>query len=118
MILAIATSSLSPTAHVVHADGGLTAVTYPALEKELQRLISDGAKLIVLDVKGLTFLASTGIRVLLQTLKTLRASGGDMRLMQVPASIQDVLDLVQLFPAETNFANPADLERFLKAGRG
>ncbi len=117
MILALATTSLNATAHVVHADGVLTAVTYPALEKELQRLIGDGAKLIVIDVKGLTFLASTGIRVLLQTLKTMRAAGGDLRLMQVPAAIQDVLDLVQLFPADTNFADQADLERFLKAGR-
>lgn len=117
MILALATTTLSPTAHVVHLDGVLTAVTYPALEKELQRLIGEGAKLIVLDVKGLTFLASTGIRVLLQTFKTLRASGGDLRLMQVQKPIQDVLDLVQLFPADTNFANQADLERFVKAGR-
>ncbi|MBC8011444.1 MAG: STAS domain-containing protein [Burkholderiales bacterium] len=118
MILALATSSPTPTAHVVHMDGVLTAVTYPALEKELQRLIGEGAKLIVLDVKGLTFLASTGIRVLLQTLKAMRAHGGELRLMQVPAQIQDVLDLVQLFPADTNFANAADLERFVKAGRG
>ena len=118
MILAFATTSLNPTTFVVHVDGVLTAFTYPALEKELQRLIGEGAKLIVLDVKGLTFLASTGIRVLLQTLKAMRAQGGDLRLMQVPAPVQDVLDLVQLFPAETNFANQADLERFLKAGRG
>jgi anti-sigma B factor antagonist len=118
MILALATTSPSPNVHVVHMDGVLTAVTYPALEKELQRLIAEGAKLLVLDVKGLTFLASTGIRVLLQTLKAMRAHGGDLRLMQVPASIQDVLDLVQLFPGDTNFANAADLERFLKASRG
>lgn len=116
MILALATTSLSPAAHVVHLDGVLTAVTYPALEKELQRLISAGAKLIVLDMKGLTYLASTGIRVLLQTLKTMRADGGDLRLLQVPAPVQQVLDLVQLFPADGNFANEADLERFVKAG--
>lgn len=118
MILALATTPLNPTAHVVHMDGVLTAVTYPALEKELQRLIGEGAQLIVLDVKGLTFLASTGIRVLLQTLKAMRANGGELRLMHVPTPIQEVLDLVQFFPADTNFANQADLERFLKAGRG
>jgi anti-anti-sigma factor len=118
MILALATSSLSPTAHVVHLDGVLTAVTYPALEKELQRLIGEGASLLVLDVKGLTFLASTGIRVLLQTLKTMRAAGGDLRMMHVPRPVQDVFDLVQLFPADTNFADQADLARFMKAGRG
>ena len=117
MILALATSSLKPDTHVVHLDGVLTAVTYPALEKELQRLIGEGARLVVLDCKGLTFLASTGIRVLLQTFKTLRAQGGDLRLMQVPAPIQEVLDLVQLFPADSNFANAVDLERFVKASR-
>ena len=117
MILALSTTSPNSAAHVVHLDGVLTAVTYPALEKELQRLVAEGSKLIVLDLKGLTFLASTGIRVLLQTLKTQRAQGGELRLMQVPKAIQEVLDLVQLFPADTNFANAADLERYIKAGR-
>lgn len=117
MILALANTTITPTAHIVHLDGVLTAVTYSSLDKELQRLIAEGATLIVLDLKGLTYLASTGIRVFMQTLKTLRTTGGELRLMQVPTAVQQVLDLVQLFPADANFSNQDDLERFLKAGK-
>lgn len=113
MILTVSVTELTPAAHVVHLNGMLSAVTYQGLEKELQRLIAEGTKLIVLDLQGLEFLGSTGIRVLLQTLKTLRAQGGDVRTLNVPKPIQEVFDLVQLFPASQAFANKAELQAFL-----
>lgn len=113
MILTVSTTELTPTAHVVHLNGMLSAVTYQGLEKELQHLIAGGTQLIVLDLQGLEFLGSTGIRVLLQTLKTLRAQGGDVRTLNVPKAIQEVFDLVQLFPASQAFANKAELQAAL-----
>ncbi|MDF3056164.1 MAG: hypothetical protein K0R17_379 [Rariglobus sp.] len=117
MILSVSTTEVTPTAHILHLNGMLSAVTYQGLEKEIQGLIESGATLLVLDLQALEFLGSTGIRVLLQALKTLRAKGGDVRTMQVPKAIQDVFDLVQLFPASQAFASKADLQRFLDTAK-
>lgn len=117
MILSVSSTEVSPTVHILHLNGMLSAVTYQGLEKELQRLVAEGVKLIVLDLQGLEFLGSTGIRVLLQTLKTLRTQGGDVRTLQVPKAIQDVFDLVQLFPASQAFANKAELNAFLATAK-
>jgi anti-anti-sigma factor len=113
MILSVSTSEVSPAVRILHLNGMLSAVTYHGLEKEILRVIDEGATLLVLDLQGLEFLGSTGIRVLLQALKTLRAKGGDVRTMQVPKAIQEVFDLVQLFPASQAFANKAELQAFL-----
>lgn len=117
MTLSFSTVELRPNAHLVRLDGALNAVTYQGLEKEFQRLLDSGATLLVLDLKSLVFLGSTGIRVLLQAYKTLRARGGDLRTLQVQKPIQDVFDLVQLFPASQAFADKADLQRFLDAAK-
>lgn len=117
MILTVSVTEVTPTAHIVHLHGMLSAVTYQGLEKELQHLLANGTKFIVLDLQGLEFLASTGIRVLLQTLKSLRAQGGDVRTLNVPKAIQDVFDLVQLFPANQAFATKAEAQAYLTAAK-
>lgn len=117
MILSVSSTEVSPHVHIIHLNGMLSAVTYQGLDKEIQRLIAEGSTTLVLDLQGLEFLGSTGIRVLLQTLKTLRAKGGDVRTLHVPTTIQDVFDIVQLFPASQAFASKADLHRFLETAK-
>lgn len=115
MTLSFSTTELRPNFHLIRLDGALNAVTYQGLEKEVQRLLDAGTTHLVLDLKALVFLGSTGIRVLLQAFKSLRSRGGDLRTLGVNKPVQDVLDLVQLFPATQAFADKADLQRFLDA---
>lgn len=115
MTLSFSTTELRPNAYLIRLDGALNAVTYQGLDKEVQRLLDSGMTFLVLDLKALVFLGSTGIRVLLLALKGVRARGGDVRTLGVPKAIQDVFDLVQLFPASQSFADKADLQRFLDA---
>jgi len=113
-MLTFSTTTPAPATFVVHLQGPLNALTYQALESELDRLIGEeGAKLVVLNTKHLEFLSSVGIRVLVKGLKNLKANGGELRVMQVPAVIQNVFDLVALFPANESFATQADLDRHL-----
>lgn len=115
-MLTFSTTSPAPTVFVVHLQGQLNALTYQGLETELERLIGEeGAKLVVLDAKALDFLSSVGIRVLIKALKSLTANGGELRTLQVPAAIQNILDIVGLFPASQAFATPADLQRHIAA---
>ncbi len=113
-MLTFSTTTPAPAAFIIHLQGPLNALTYQALESELDRLIGEeGAKLVVLDTKHLEFLSSVGIRVLVKALKNLQANGGDLRVMQVPAVIQAVFDIIALFPAGESFATSADLDRHL-----
>ena len=51
------------------------------------------AKLVVLDLSGLTFLGSSGVHMVLETDAVARAAGWELRLIGAPADVQRVFDL-------------------------
>jgi anti-sigma B factor antagonist len=80
----------------IELDGELDIATTPGAEAELQRVEQSGPGVIVLDLRGLTFMDSTGLRLLVSA--DARARGGDHRLVIVrgPAPVQRVLELTGL----------------------
>ncbi len=64
---------------------------------------------IVVDMQNLEYISSRGLRALIATLKeTRRWNRGDLRLCNVPARIQEVLDLAGLTPLFRIFDNSVD----------
>jgi len=59
-------------------------------------LIEGGAKKLLVDMEGLTFIDSSGIGALIQIAKHVRSKSGDMALMRVPASIELIFKPVNL----------------------
>jgi anti-sigma B factor antagonist len=62
--------------------GELDLSTAPRVEQALRQLESEGNPLIVLDLRGLTFLDSSGLRLILDA--DTRARRDDRRLLVVP----------------------------------
>jgi anti-sigma B factor antagonist len=77
--------------HTICPSGELDLATVEDLERELQRAEASDAKAIVLDLAGLTFMDSTGVRLLLQAHARSRADAGRLTLLRGPAPIQRVL---------------------------
>ncbi|HWF71760.1 MAG TPA: STAS domain-containing protein [Solirubrobacteraceae bacterium] len=76
--------------------GELDIATTAGADSELRRVEQGGARVIVLDLRGLTFMDSTGLRLLVSA--DARARGGEHRLAIVrgPAAVQRVLELTGL----------------------
>ena len=82
---------------LVTVTGRIDGSTAPELEQALKTLTDSGHYRLVLDMGGVTFLSSAGIRVLVSTWKTVRHLGrGDLRLANLPSRISEVLDLTGL----------------------
>ena len=62
--------------------GELDVSTAPKVEQALQQLEGNGASVIVIDLRGLTFLDSSGLRLILEA--DGRARREDRRLLVVP----------------------------------
>ena len=71
--------------------GRLDATTAPALEKELKAYIDELEKLI-LDFKGLEYISSAGLRVLLFAQKTMNKQG-KMIIKNVNETIHEILEV-------------------------
>jgi anti-anti-sigma factor len=82
--------TISPTADGWKLDGELDAHTAPALTEAMAEL-PDGE--VVVDLGGVTFVDSSGLRVLLEATNRARAAGGDLTLASLNPSIQRLIDI-------------------------
>ncbi len=78
---------------VIEFDGRLDAVTADEVEVQIYDLINRGDKNVVLDFSNLTFISSLGLRVVLATLKKIKALGGKLRVCNMNDEITEVFEI-------------------------
>jgi anti-sigma B factor antagonist len=99
------TSEVRGGATVVHVGGEIDVYTAPLLREHLDKHISSGRTDLVVDFGGVTFMASTGLGVLVGRLKLVRAANGTMRLVCSNDRILSVFSITgldkvfQIFPS-------------------
>ena len=71
--------------------GRLDTITAPALEKTIDESIS-GNENLVLDLKGLEYISSAGLRILLGAQKKMQKNGS-MKLTSVCEDVMEVLEM-------------------------
>ena len=76
---------------VLEVTGRLDTTTAPALEKTINENM-DGVKTLVLDFKGLEYISSAGLRVLLSAQKKMQKVGV-MKVTNVCESIMEVFEM-------------------------
>ncbi|CAN5647360.1 hypothetical protein BH10ACT1_BH10ACT1_07450 [soil metagenome] len=90
------TVEAGPTATITLV-GELDPATAPQLEAAVEELLTDPAvKRIVLDLAGLTFLDSSGLRVFVTARQSLTERSGELALRGPSANTQRLLDITGL----------------------
>ena len=78
---------------IIELVGRLDAATAPVLDKTINEDLGD-AKNLVLDVKGLEYISSAGLRVFLGAQKKMQKIGS-MKLRNVGEAVMDVLEMTR-----------------------
>ena len=81
---------------VVAARGELDVNTAPELRERLSGLIGAGAKTVLVELSGVTFIDSTALSVLVSALKRLRQADGDLELSSPSPSVRRVFEITGL----------------------
>lgn len=102
-------------ATVVRMEGRLDTTTSPQAEKELAPIIQTPPKVVELDLAGLNFVSSAGLRVLLGTRKSLGAKNSQCFMTNLQPQIQKVFDIVKALPGMSVFKNTQELDDYLGA---
>jgi len=76
----------------IELSGRLDTAAAPLFSEEIADIIKEKND-VVLDCADLEYIASSGLRVLLQANKSLTALGGTLKLINVQAPVQSVLDM-------------------------
>jgi anti-sigma B factor antagonist len=82
--------------HTIALAGELDLATAERVEQELRRVEATDARSIVVDLSGLAFMDSTGIRILVGADARSRADSGRLVLRRGPAAVQRVVELTGL----------------------
>ncbi len=79
--------------HTIGVEGELDLATAADLQRELIRVEGSDALSIVLDLSGLQFIDSTGVRLLISAHARSRADSNRLTLLRGPKPVQRVLEL-------------------------
>ena len=76
---------------IIEIVGRLDTITAPALDKTIHQDIGDATNL-VLDVKGMEYISSAGLRVLLSAQKKMQKIGS-MKVINVCSEVMEVFEM-------------------------
>jgi anti-anti-sigma factor len=80
----------------VRLEGEFDLAAFDDVDRELQRLQAQGCDRIVMDLQGVTFMDSSGIRALLRARKRSQDGGPDFLLAHPPEAVRNLLRLTTL----------------------
>ena len=83
---------------VLGPKGRVDSNTAKEFEEKLLGLLNGGAKSLVIDLEGLGYISSAGLRVLLMAAKRAKALNTKLALCAMPKPIKDVFDMSGFSP--------------------
>jgi len=86
---------------VITPSGRVDSTTSDELEQALGRALESGARRIVVDLVGVSYISSAGLRVLLVAAKRVRAERGALVLCALGEPVRQVFDLAGFLPLFT-----------------
>ena len=100
-------------AYIVSPVGFLNSQTSEKLEEQMAAILDYAPTLVVMDLKGLEYLSSAGVRVILKTRGRLSKSKGKLVFMNLQPQIKKVFDIINALPSMKIFASLEELDEYL-----
>ncbi len=87
------TTNTTEAVTVIKIEGSLDTQTSTEAQQELDRIVDDGARKLLIDFAELAYISSAGLRVLLATAKKLSAEQGEMRMCNMNDVVNEVFEV-------------------------
>lgn len=94
-------------------EGSLDSNSSGQLDKEIQDACSDGVRTLVLDMREVSFISSTGIGVIIKTKESLKKRNIESTLIHLQPQVKRVFEIMQLLPTLNVFASRDELDDYL-----
>ena len=91
---------------IIMLNGKLDTNTTPTAESEINALLDGGASKLLINFEQLSYISSSGLRLLLATAKRLKGSGGDLKVCSLNEMATEVFEvsgfsaIINVFPSE------------------
>lgn len=81
---------------LITVSGRVDSSTAPELEETLEDRMDEGRYSLVLEMSGVNYLSSAGLRALVAALRTCKKKGGDVRIANPSERVSEVMALAGL----------------------
>lgn len=78
---------------LITLDGRLDTIQSDSFEKEIGEVLAENHRQIVIDCSGLSYISSSGLRILLTIQKRMMSSKGRLTLCSLQPAIREVFDM-------------------------
>ncbi len=85
---------LVPNCLVLHLTGYIDAYNHHYFQQKVAMAIEAGYTRLILDMRGINFIGSTGVGGLFSLMRTLRSKAGDVVLQEMQAKVYEVFQLL------------------------
>jgi anti-anti-sigma factor len=100
--------------YFVELGGAIDAESYQQLEDELNELIDDDkTKAVMLDMGGVNYISSIGIRVVVTVKKSLAAKGASFSMVNLQPQIKKVFDVMKILPMFDIFDDMPEADKYI-----
>ena len=87
------TTNISNQNLIISLSGRLDTITSPQLEEEINRNSFDEIEMVTLNMRGLEYISSAGLRVILMLHKKLAGTNGKLKLINVNDMIMEIFTM-------------------------
>lgn len=91
---------LSVTEHgdikIIHLEGKLDVNLSIEIETEFEKMIDNGTKNMILDLKRVEYLSSSGLRIFISAMRKLKENGGKLVLCDITPMVKKIFKIVEL----------------------
>jgi anti-sigma B factor antagonist len=96
-------------ATVIAVSGELDLASSPALQEELERATASGTPMLIIDLRELDFMDSTGLSVLVRAHQRIEEQGRQLAMVRGPQQVQRLLSLTGVADRLTLVDTPEEL---------
>ncbi len=90
---------------IISVSGRIDATTSKDLETALNNLIEQNNNNLVIDLAGVEYISSVGLRVMLSALKKVRPKQGDVKLVSLQPFVREVFEITGFTKLFTIYPN-------------
>ena len=94
--------------------GSIDSETYMELEKEIRTIMDSSPKGIILNLEGVTFISSMGLRTIFMAREMMEEKKGTLVIANPQPKIKEMFDIVKVIP-DSMFASLEEADEYLDA---
>ncbi len=98
---------------VISPNGSIDSDTFRDFERQMDEVISEGIKVIVMNMEGVVYLSSMGLGVLIKTKKMAEKNGSVYIMANLQPQIKKVFEVVKALPGVRVFKDVEEADAYL-----